>query len=346
MKSLFKTIVFGLLLIACKTANKTADNYTNLEVSSSDFVVAFGSCSDQKKDNKLWKEVLKHKPDVWIWGGDNIYSDTDDASIMQADYNRLLKQPDYKKLIKTTKIMATWDDHDFGLNDGGEEFHFKKESQRLFLDFLGVSKDDERRKKEGVYYFENIVSPKGTIKVIVLDTRYFRTALTDAKNSKKRYQPNNYGEGTILGDKQWQWLENQLRNSQADFNIIVSSIQFLSGEHGFETWANFPHEVDKLKQLMVSSKAKGVLIVSGDRHISEFSKANIKNLEYPLIDFTSSGLTHSYKNFKSEPNKYREGFVVSDLSFGVLKFNFDTKTVAMQMHGIDNVLQQHLIQEY
>jgi alkaline phosphatase D len=180
----------------------------------------------------------------------------------------------------------------------------------------------------------------------VLDTRYFRTALTDAKNSKKRYQPNNYGEGTILGDKQWQWLENQLRNSQADFNIIVSSIQFLSGEHGFETWANFPHEVDKLKQLMVSSKAKGVLIVSGDRHISEFSKANIKNLEYPLIDFTSSGLTHSYKNFKSEPNKYREGFVVSDLSFGVLKFNFDTKTVAMQMHGIDNVLQQHLIQEY
>ena len=34
-------------------------------------------------------------------------------------------------------------------------------------------------------------------------------------------------------------------DSKADFHIIMSSIQVWSNEHGFETWGNFPHEVDK-----------------------------------------------------------------------------------------------------
>ena len=146
--------------------------------------------------------------------------------------------------------------------------------------------------------------------------------------------------------RQWQWLENTLNNSEADFNLIVSSIQFLSTEHGYETWGNMPHEVNKLKSLIGTSKAKGVIILSGDRHISEFSKTAIEGVDYPLIDFTSSGMTHSYSNFGGEPNQYRKGKVVSDLSFGLLKINFEAKKVIMQMRGENNVLQQELIQTY
>jgi alkaline phosphatase D len=153
---------------------------------------------------------------------------------------------------------------------------------------------------------------------------------------KRRYQPNPYGEGTILGEAQWQWLESELNNSRADFNILVTSIQLLSGEHGFETWANFPHEQDKLYALIKSSKAKGVMVLSGDRHISEFSKKEIKGLRYPLIDFTSSGLTHVYSSFSGEPNQYRVGEVISQKSFGVVRFNFETKSVLMSMHNENN----------
>ena len=330
MKQLFKlSFIVLFLLLGCKTAE-------NLENSQPDFVIAFGSCDNQKLENNLWPAVLKNNPNVWIWGGDNIYSDTYDMEKMASDYKTQKEDSEYLKVVNSTRILGTWDDHDYGLNDGGEEYEMRKESQQLFLDFFDVPKDDPRREREGVYHSEIFEAQNGTVKVIVLDTRYFRTSLTESKNPKRRYEPNTYGEGTILGEAQWQWLASELKNSKAEFNILVTSIQLLSGEHGFETWANFPHEQDKLYSLVKSSKAKGVMVLSGDRHISEFSKKDIKGLKYPLIDFTSSGLTHVYSSFSGEPNQYRVGEVINQKSFGVLRFNFKAKSVLMSMHDENN----------
>ncbi|NCT09201.1 MAG: alkaline phosphatase family protein [Flavobacteriia bacterium] len=316
----------------------------NLNQKKSDFVIAFGSCNKQFKTNALWQEIAKNKPNLWIWGGDNIYADTNDMKKMKQDYIDLKNQNGYVQLTKKLPVLATWDDHDYGLNDAGVEFSMKKESQKLFLDFFDVLKNDVRRTQEGIYHSQIFSTKKGSIKVIVLDTRYFRTSLTKAKN--KRYQPNTFGDGTILGTKQWNWLENELSSSKADFNVIVSSIQFLSSEHGFETWGNFPHEVEKMKNLILKSLAKNVLFLSGDRHISEFSKTTFDGLKYPIIDFTSSGLTHSYTSYSFEPNKYRIKNVVNDISFGILHFDFKNKSIKMQMRGKQNTLQQEFNQVY
>ncbi|WP_405291114.1 alkaline phosphatase D family protein [Algibacter sp. Ld11] len=343
IRLIVSAFVLATFVHGCKTPKVEIVKQAKIQY---DTTIAFGSCNKQNIENKLWVEVVKHKPDLWIWGGDNVYADTDNMKKLEADYNKLLANEDYKRLRETTKITGTWDDHDYGLNDGGVEFVAKKGSQQLFLDFLKVPNDSERRYREGVYSSQIVKSLNGSVKVIVLDTRYFRTALTDDKKNKKRYQPGVYGEGTILGEKQWQWLEAELNGSDADFNIIVSSIQVLSAEHGFEKWANFPHEVDKLKQLIKKSKAQGVILLSGDRHISEFSKTKIEGVSFPLVDFTSSGLTHVYSSFTAEPNKHRVLEVVPELSFGVLKFNFETKAVLMEMRGVGNVLQQKLLQTY
>lgn len=318
-----------LLLIGCKSTG-------NLDNSQPDFVIAFGSCDNQKLENNLWPSVLKNNPDVWIWGGDNIYSDTYDMEKMAFDYKMQKEEAGYLAVANSAAVLGTWDDHDYGLNDGGEEYEMRKESQQLFLDFMDVDKNDPRREREGVYHSKLFEKPNGSVKVIVLDTRYFRTSLTKSTNPKRRYEPNAYGVGTILGEEQWQWLEYELKNSNADFNILVTSIQLLSGEHGFETWANFPHEQDKLYNLIRSSKAKGVMVLSGDRHISEFSRKDIKGLNYPLIDFTSSGLTHVYSSFSGEPNQYRVGEVINQKSFGVLRFNFKAKSVLMSMQDENN----------
>lgn len=344
MLNVSKTLLLLLLFISCgssKSDIKTANS--NLE---SDLVIAFGSCNKQSSENVLWKEVVKHKPSVWIWGGDNIYSDTDDMQKMKQDYEDQLQQKGYKTVTQSTKVLGTWDDHDYGLNDGGEEFRMRNESQQLFLDFMGVDASDRRRDRLGVYHSEIISSTKGTVKVIALDTRFFRSPLTKSSIKGRRYDANPYGEGTILGKTQWQWLKDELNNSTADFNLIVSSIQVVSEDHGFERWATMPHQRDHLLNIISNSKARNVIILTGDRHISEFSKLSLKNLSYPLIDFTSSGLTHSYNSFTSETNMHREGKVVSDVSFGVLKFDFKNNKVLMEMRGKDNVLQQALTQRY
>ncbi|HEA79495.1 MAG TPA: alkaline phosphatase family protein, partial [Maribacter sp.] len=256
------------------------------------------------------------------------------------------QQSEYKKLLESTDILGTWDDHDYGLNDGGVEFKSKDASQQEFLNFMNVQEDSPLRKRQGVYNSKKYNVGKHSITIIILDTRYFRTQLTPDTETNKRIKPNEYGEGTILGDVQWAWLENELNTSKSDFNIIVSSIQYLSDEHGFEGWGNFPHEVDKLATIIEGSNAEGVIVLSGDRHISEFSKTSLKGVNYPLIDFTSSGLTHAYNGFSGEPNKYRVGEVIFTESFGILEFNFNAKKVDFKIVGDNGIVLEKLEQVY
>lgn len=343
----FKSALFLFLLISsCKTNEKQKNNSTVSKEKSFDFTIAFGSCNNQTLVNPFWAEIEKNKPEVWIWGGDIIYADTDDMAYMAQNYLKQKNNAEYADFIKKVDVLATWDDHDYGLNDGGVDYPKKAEAQQLFLDFFDVAKNDDRRKQEGVYFAKDYGVNGSTIKIILLDTRYFRTALTADDESEKRFKPNVYGEGTMLGETQWEWLKNQLQNSKASYNIIVSSIQFLSGEHGFESWGNMPHEADKLINLLKSTNVKNAIILSGDRHISEFSKKEIAGLAYPLIDFTSSGLTHSYTDFKGEPNKYRLGNVISKKSYGILKFDFKSKAVTMEIRGENNVVYETLTQNY
>ena len=337
----FFSVLF-MLLIGCKSSQIEQQPLR----SQDSFTIAFGSCNKHTVKNNLWDDVLAARPDVWIWGGDIIYADTDKASEIARMFNVQKEIPGYKNLCEEVEVIGTWDDHDYGLNDGGVEFASKAASQQVFLDFMDVPSDSPRRKREGVYDSYTYELPVGSVKILVLDTRYFRSALTPAANKKKRYQPGTYGQGTVLGETQWAWLEEELQNSKADFNILVSSIQFLSNEHGFETWGNFPHEVDKLNGIIKESGAKGVIILSGDRHISEFSEIQVLGLSYPLIDFTSSGLTHVYSSYSGEPNPYRIGEVISKKSFGLLTLNLATKEVQMQMVGDEGKILNALTRQY
>jgi len=331
MKKRFATIIFIVIF--------------KLTYSQTDFKIAFGSCNKPEVENLFWKDILDFKPNVWIWGGDAIYADTQNMSKMKNDYATQMLQKGYKEMASAIPILGTWDDHDYGKNDAGTEYKMKKESQQLFLDFLQISKSDPIRKQEGIYNSKLYTTEKGSVKIILLDTRYHRTSLSRNKKTK-HYIANQYNEGTILGAKQWEWLTDELTNSKADFNIIVSSIQVLSSQHRFEKWANFPHEMIRLLKLIKTSKASNAIFLSGDRHISEFSKTMIEGLNYPIIDFTSSGLTHAYRKYKGEENQYRDGNVIFTESFGVLKFNFDEKKVIFQIRGNGNSILEEITQTY
>ena len=311
-----------------------------------DLIISFGSCNNQCLKNVLFDEIVKNNPEVFIWGGDIIYSDTDNPTVLANNFNKFKRDSTYQQFLKKVIVIGTWDDHDFGLNDGGVENPIKKEAQNIFLDFFDVSKKDKRRFNKGVYSSKILKKDSNSVKIISLDTRYFRTKLTPDITGKKRYVPNKYGEGTMLGEIQWKWLETELTNSTANFNIINSSIQFLSNNHGFESWGNIPHEVDRLKKLILKSKAKNVIILSGDRHIAEISKTNIGKFYYPLIDFTSSGLTHAYTAFSGEENPFRVSNVIHQINFGILKFDFKNNHVLFEIRGKDNVLLEQFKQQY
>jgi len=128
--------------------------------------------------------------------------------------------------------------------------------------------------------------------------------------------------------------------------MIVSSIQFIANEHHWEQWGNFPDEVEKMNQMLAHAKSRNIFMVSGDRHLAEFSIKDIDGLSYPLVDFTTSGMTKTYPDSPEDPNKYRKGKQIQQLNFGVLVFDFQTKKVKMEIRGEGNKLYEVLEQEY
>jgi alkaline phosphatase D len=340
-----------ILLYSCKEKIKETKIDIQNEIPQDSindiYTIVFVSCSDQDMEQPLWRPILDNDPDVFIWGGDNVYADTDDMDKMRADYQKVLDHPDYARLNAGTEVIGTWDDHDYGKNDAGKEWDMKDEAQQILLDFLGVPKDDPVRDQKGVYQSHLLENQSGSIKVILLDTRYFRDELKKSSDENRRYEPWDLEhEGTILGDVQWKWLEEELQDDSADFTLIVSSIQFLADEHGWEMWGNFPKEVDKMKEVIKNAKARNIIILSGDRHLGEISRAKIEGLKYPLIDFTSSGMTKTYPDDPDDPNRYRIGDQVRQLNFGVLKFDIQNRKVIMELRGENNNLYESLVQKY
>lgn len=287
--------------------------------------IAFGSCSDEDVPQPLWAPILGSDPDLWVWLGDNIYADTEDMSVMWGKYEMQLAQPGYEDLRERMPVIGTWDDHDYGLNNAGREYPMREESQQLLLDFLGVPEDSPRRSREGVYASHSYGPEGQRVKVILLDVRYHRAPRST--------------DGEMLGEEQWRWLESELRESDAQVHLIGSGIQVLPVDHGYEKWANFPSERERLLTLIAGTGAPGVILLSGDRHIAEIMRLDDPRIGYPLYEITSSGMTHSWEE-ADEPNRYRVGPLMTRLNFGTLELDWGQAPVELrlQVRDQENVL--------
>lgn len=297
--------------------------------------IAFGSCSKQDKPQPIWEAIVAKQPDLFIYMGDNIYGDTDDMNVLREKWNLQKNLPGYVQLRKTCPVIATWDDHDYGRNDAGAEYPFKRESQQLFLDFLDEPADSPRRTREGVYA-SYLYGPAGRqVHVILLDTRYFRSPLKSRRNTTPPaegitgpYVNDPHPAGEMLGMEQWTWLEGQLQIPAA-LKVIVSSIQLIPDEHGWEKWANLLPQREKFLQLLEQTQAEGVIVLSGDRHASEFSRLP-RESQYDLWDVTCSSLNQA-RAYQNELNRFRVGLMYSEVNFGMLLIDWEQSDPELTM---------------
>jgi len=300
------------MLVSSCSPKITVNGTNRISGSEEAFRIAFGSCSDEDKPQPLWDDILLENPDVWIWLGDNIYGDSEDMTVLRKKYAMQNANMDYQKLKQTTTILGTWDDHDYGANDAGRHYSKRAESQKEFLKFFDVPKNDIRWTRPGIYTSRDFDHNGIKIKVILLDTRYFRD---DPIKEGLTYFSNT--TGTILGADQWRWLEKELAESKSDVHIIGSGYQVIAEEHRFEKWSNFPNERNRLFELLKNTNTTNPIIITGDRHTGEFSK--IVHDGYAIYDITSSSLTHGVPNKRDEANRHRLGDIVFDKNYGLLE---------------------------
>jgi alkaline phosphatase D len=296
--------------------------------------IAFGSCTDQAKPQPIWDAVLADRPDLVIFGGDNVYASEPPWSLdkLQQAYATQGAVPGFARLRQAVRHLATWDDHDYGLNDGGAEFAHKAQSKAAFLQFWQIPDKDPRRGREGIYHAEVFGPPGRRVQVILLDTRWFRSPWkpTDARNApgKERYLPDSDPAKTMLGDAQWRWLEHQLREP-AELRLIVSSIQVLAEGHGWERWGNFPVERSRLYRLIAATGASGVVFLSGDRHIGAMYRET-SQVPYPLYELTSSGITHPWAG-AAEAGPNRLGELFTEQHYGAVHIDWAAGSLQLQL---------------
>jgi alkaline phosphatase D len=318
-----------ILAISCASVKSTPPVAKTPIEEKAQFRAAVGSCDNQDLPQSFWSEISKKHPQVWIWLGDNVYGDSKSPEVLEQKYNRLLTSPEYRAFKSRLRVTGTWDDHDFGVNDGGKTFVSKKNSKDLFWNFMEVPQNSALRLRDGIYRSEMWEISSKKVKLIILDSRYNRDALK--KDENKNYVASN---GDMLGETQWNWLENELTESENyDALVIANGTQVLSDKHRFEKWANFPKSRERLLKLISESPIKIKILLSGDRHFGEISEFKFENGS-KVTELTSSGLTHSYKNAQDE-NPYRLGPMWDNTNYGLMDFFAGENSLKVELSVVD-----------
>ena len=298
--------------------------------------IAFGSCAHQDKPQPIWDRVNAWNPELFIFLGDNIYGDTEDMAVMAAKYRMLADKPGFRHLRRNAQVIATWDDHDYGVNDGGSEYPMKAESAAMFFDFWGVPADHPRRSHAGIYG-SYVFGPEGRrVQVILPDNRTFRTPLLGFSvepEDKGQYVVNPDPDATMLGQAQWEWLEAELRRP-ADLRILASSTQILPDAPGYEAWVNFQADHQRLLDLIDFAGVENLLIISGDTHYAELSKLETR-MPYPLYELTSSGLTEVWPVFGPNRNRIAQAPLMPNYGRLTIDWGGAQPQVLMEVEMLD-----------
>jgi alkaline phosphatase D len=311
--------------------------------------IAFGSCAEQGKGQPIWETVLAAQPDLFIFLGDNIYGDTRDMRVLREKYAQLAKKSGFRKLRENVPVLAVWDDHDYGEDDAGAEYPMKEESRRIFLEFWGEPATSPRWQRDGIYTSHLFGPPEQRIQIILPDLRFNRTPILHAELGGMTYKdwaaqkqavaqpvPGPYMRtpdlrATMLGERQWQWLEAQL-DEPAPIRIVASSLQVIADFPGWEAWINYARDHQRLIDVIRRKNASGVIFMSGDTHYAELSKLDV-NVPYPLYDITSSGLTEVWG--VDVPNANRVGSIVRAANFGLIEIDWDASDPRIELKAID-----------
>ena len=291
--------------------------------------IAFGSCNHQSLPQEMWENILVHRPDIWVWLGDNIYGDTRNIEKMKKKYNKQLSKPNYLTFLKYVPVIGTWDDHDFGGNNVDKSYPMKRETQQLFLDFIGEPLSSERRNQEGIYASYVFGEPGKQVKFILLDIRYHKE------------KPGQNSD--ILGEAQWKWLQEELQNSTAQIHFIATGTQFTSDKKTTERWLQFPASVKRMHDLIRTSKTPGIIFLSGDIHCGEMMVNNSPDLPYPLYEFTSSGLTHAHWGPGIKRNSYKIRNPFCGRNFGLMTINWNEPvSIKVELRDIQDFVNQEI----
>jgi len=237
------------------------------------FTAAFASCANATSE-PVWARIDSLNVDAMFFMGDTPYIDTSTAATVLQKQRDFLRTPNISALIAHVPSAATWDDHDFGLNNGnGLTVPNKAVNRAGFVNYRAHAQYGTGT--EGIY---NKV-PCGPIEVFMIDDRWFTQTATSSVAP---------GQPTFFGNAQWAWLLDSLKQSRAPFKV-VSFGAIWQDKKGSENddMQTYYYERDAMLDYIRAQRIPGVVLLGGDIHVSRHL-IHPQRLGYDLHDFVSS----------------------------------------------------------
>ena len=265
------------------------------------------SCTSRlrmKIQDSMWKSVSDAKADLLFFMGDNVYASilspvTPDEMWFQ--YVQAWQKYRFYHERKLTPVLATWDDHDFGQNDGDSvSYKYAAEAREMFNAYFPQEEvGGALERGPGVSSLFRAFGQR----FFLMDDRYFRV---DGK--------------TMWGAEQEKWLNDRIGADASPAWILNGNQIFGRYNKGEAYEKKFEPSFVPFVELIRSIRAP-VLFVSGDVHYSEILKLPADILGYTAYEITSSSLFSVRKpwgglpdNPRRERGVFNDNFILAEVS--------------------------------
>ena len=272
--------------------------------------LAFGSCMNDtvtflETAHRIWGQVKRLKPDVIVLAGDNVYTTEwhflgervpPKANQIWQRYVHNFQHIPLFKFKHLIPVLATWDDHDYGANNGGKSWGKTRrnwnpaaEASKSFHAFFSTNHPVPLQEKgPGVSSRVDILGHR----FIFLDNRSFRTLRDQA-----------YAH---WGKKQERFLMEQLKSTSAPL-LIINGGQFFGGYLKKESFEyNHPSHFQAFKKRMKNlyrdnPNIPPFVLFSGDVHFSEVMQIEREQFGFQTYEFTSSPWHNRTRRVHTDP---------------------------------------------
>lgn len=332
MNNIIKFSIFILFFISAQTYYIQEGNDPSIIITN--FTFGSNYYGRYLKEEDIFKTIIDHNPNLWIWLGNAVYLDkpkfnyfsntpnSKDWEFVRLLYTKVKNNKYYKQLNEKIPIIGTWGDEEYGILNGDEENKFKESFKQYYLDFLDVDTLDQRRNYVNMGLYSTYSFGKGyqTVRFILLDLKYSQSSYLKEENAND-----------MLGEEQWKWLENIFKKTKETYTFICISNQILPNDRFIiKKW--YSESRKRLFDLIGKYQRSGVIFLSGGLGFAQILKTfcPLPKIGYILYECTSSGLSHSNKYNSFINNIYHNDYLIegknyNGINFGQVKINWGEK---------------------
>lgn len=303
--------------------------------SSGGFEMAFGSCSQDSSNHRVFDAIRLRNPLFFAHLGDFHYGDiaTNDESLYRAEIEAAFAQARREQCHREVGNVYIWDDHDYGANDSDGSSVSKAAAAAVYRQTVPHYTLPAGSGNQPIYQTFKV----GRVRFIATDLRHARSANSATDDSAK----------SMLGTTQKTWFKQQLDLARDEGSALVVWLNSQvwrvdppftgidTAANGQDHWGAFSTERAELANYIKDNAIPQVVILGGDAHFVAFDDGT--GTDYatgggaPIPEFHASALDHTGN---SRGTNWMSGVSEGGGRFGLVSFEDDGTRVAVTVRAI------------